>query len=64
MADRRGGGSRAKAFLKKYSGSFKYLGAIPNGELYKYYSQGSVSVLFFSIRWFWLRAFGGNGLRG
>jgi len=35
-----------KPFLKKYSGSFKYLGAIPNSELYKYYSQGSVSALF------------------
>lgn len=35
-----------KPFLKKYSGSFKYLGGIPHKELYKYYSQGSVSVTF------------------
>lgn len=35
-----------KPFLKKYSGVFKYLGGIPQKELYKYYSQGSVLVLF------------------
>jgi glycosyltransferase involved in cell wall biosynthesis len=35
-----------RCFLKKYSGNFKYLGGIPQRELYKYYSQGSVSILF------------------
>lgn len=35
-----------RCFLKRYSGKFKYLGIIPQKELYKYYSQGSVSVLF------------------
>lgn len=33
-------------FLKKYSKNFQYLGAIPQRELYKYYSQGSLLVLF------------------
>ena len=33
-------------FLKKYSGSFKYIGAIPQRDLYKYYSQGSLFVNF------------------
>jgi glycosyltransferase involved in cell wall biosynthesis len=35
-----------KPFLKKYSGIFKYIGRVPHRQLYKYYSQGSVSVLF------------------
>ena len=35
-----------RPFLKKYSGTFKYVGRVPQKELYKYYSQGSVSVLF------------------
>jgi len=35
-----------KPFLKKYSKIFRYLGAIPQSQLYKYYSQGSLSVLF------------------
>ena len=34
-----------KPFFKKYKGSFKYIGHIPQKELYKYYSQGSVFVL-------------------
>lgn len=33
-------------FLKKYAKNFKYLGAIPQRELYKYYSQGSLFILF------------------
>ena len=33
-------------FLKKYSGSFKYMGAIAQRDLYKYYSQGSLFVNF------------------
>lgn len=35
-----------KQFLKKYQGKFKYLGAIAQKELYKYYSQASISILF------------------
>lgn len=35
-----------KPFLKKYSKKFRYLGAIPQRQLYKYYSQGSLFVLF------------------
>ena len=35
-----------KPFFKKYSGNFRYLGGIPQKELYRYYSQGSISVLF------------------
>ncbi|MBI3766233.1 MAG: glycosyltransferase family 4 protein [Ignavibacteriales bacterium] len=34
-----------KPFLKKYKGCYRYLGAVPHLELYKYYSQGSVFVL-------------------
>lgn len=34
-----------RPFLKKYSGIFKYLGIIRNKDLYKYYSQGSISIL-------------------
>lgn len=33
-------------FLKKYSRNFRYLGAVPQRELYKYYSQGSVFIQF------------------
>lgn len=35
-----------KPFLKKYSKIFRYLGALPQNQLYKYYSQGSVFVPF------------------
>ena len=35
-----------KPFLRKYAGTFKYLGGISQRELYKYYSQGSISVIF------------------
>ena len=38
--------NEAKHFLKKYPGNVKYLGGLPQRELYKYYSQGSVSILF------------------
>lgn len=31
-----------KPFLKKYAGTFRLVGKAPQGELYKYYSQGSV----------------------
>lgn len=34
-----------KPFFKKYEGKFKWLGHIPQKELYKYYSQGSVFVM-------------------
>lgn len=34
-----------KPFFKKYGGKFKWLGHIPQKELYKYYSQGSVFVM-------------------
>lgn len=34
-----------KPFFKKYEGSFKWLGHIPQKELYKYYSQGSVFAI-------------------
>ena len=34
-----------KPFFKKYEGKYKWLGHIPQKELYKYYSQGSVFVL-------------------
>jgi glycosyltransferase involved in cell wall biosynthesis len=34
-----------KPFFKKYEDRFKWLGHIPQNELYKYYSQGSVFVL-------------------
>jgi glycosyltransferase involved in cell wall biosynthesis len=34
-----------KQFFKKYSGQFKYVGHVPQNELYKYYSQSSVFVL-------------------
>lgn len=34
-----------KPFFKKYEGSYKYLGHIPQPELYKYFSQGSVFAM-------------------
>ena len=34
-----------KPFFKKYEGKFNWIGSIPQKELYKYYSQGSVFVL-------------------
>ena len=34
-----------KPFFKKYEGSFRYIGHIPQNELYKYYSQGSVFAM-------------------
>ncbi|MDP3052552.1 MAG: glycosyltransferase family 4 protein [bacterium] len=34
-----------KPFFKKYEGKFKWLGHMPQKELYKYYSQGSVFVI-------------------
>jgi glycosyltransferase involved in cell wall biosynthesis len=34
-----------EGFFKKYKGSFKWVGAVPQRELYRYYSQGSVFVL-------------------
>jgi len=34
-----------KPFFKKYEGKYKWLGHIPQNELYKYYSQGSVFVI-------------------
>ncbi len=34
-----------KPFFKKYEGKYKWIGHIPQGELYKHYSQGSVFVL-------------------
>jgi glycosyltransferase involved in cell wall biosynthesis len=36
----------ARPFFNKYEGSFQYKGHIPQRDLYKYYSQGSVFVLF------------------
>lgn len=34
-----------RPFFKKYEGKFKWLGRIPQRELYRYYSQGSVFVM-------------------
>ena len=34
-----------KPFFKKYKGKYKWMGHIPQKELYKYYSQGSVFVI-------------------
>ncbi|MBI5401669.1 glycosyltransferase family 4 protein [Candidatus Wolfebacteria bacterium] len=34
-----------KPFFKKYEGKFKWIGPVPQKELYKYYSQGSVFVM-------------------
>lgn len=32
-------------FFKKYEGSYRYIGRVPQSELYKYYSQGSVFAM-------------------
>jgi glycosyltransferase involved in cell wall biosynthesis len=32
-------------FFKKYSGTFRYIGKVPQEELYRYYSQGSVFAM-------------------
>jgi glycosyltransferase involved in cell wall biosynthesis len=32
-------------FFKRYAGTFKYIGSVPQAELYRYYSQGSVFAL-------------------
>jgi glycosyltransferase involved in cell wall biosynthesis len=32
-------------FLKQYAGQYRLVGRVPNAELYKYYSQGSVFLL-------------------
>ena len=34
-----------KPFLKKYAGKFRYIGHVPQLELYEHYSQGSVFVI-------------------
>lgn len=34
-----------KPFFRKYDGEFKWIGAVPQKELYRYYSHGSVFVL-------------------
>lgn len=34
-----------KPFFKKYEGKFNYIGHVPQQELYKYYSQGSVFAI-------------------
>ncbi|MBI5079278.1 glycosyltransferase family 4 protein [Candidatus Wolfebacteria bacterium] len=34
-----------KPFFEKYEGKFKWINAVPQKELYKYYSQGSVFVM-------------------
>ena len=34
-----------KPFFSKYEGHYKYVGHVPQAELYKYYSQGSVFVM-------------------
>lgn len=34
-----------KPFFKKYEGKYKWIGPIPQNELYKYYSHGSVFVI-------------------
>ncbi len=34
-----------KPFFKQYEGHYKYVGHVPQSELYKYYSQGSVFVI-------------------
>ena len=34
-----------KPFFKKYEGKFRYLGRLPQAELYKFYSSGSVFVM-------------------
>jgi alpha-maltose-1-phosphate synthase len=37
--------SEARKFLADYDGCYRYLGAIPRSELYRYYGQGSVFVI-------------------
>lgn len=34
-----------RSFFKRYEGKFRWIGSIPQSELYRYYSQGSVFVL-------------------
>ncbi len=34
-----------KPFFKKYEGGFRYIGHVPQSELHKYYSQGSVFAM-------------------
>jgi len=34
-----------RSFFKKYKGAYKWIGHVPQGELYRYYSQGSVFCL-------------------
>lgn len=34
-----------KPFFKKYSGNYNYIGHVPQKELYRYYSQGSVFAI-------------------
>ena len=34
-----------RPFFKKYDGGYKYIGHVPQAELYKYYSQGSVFAM-------------------
>lgn len=34
-----------RPFFKKYDGKFKWVGHVPQNEMYKYYSQGSVFVM-------------------
>ncbi len=34
-----------KSFFKKYEGNYRWVGNVPQRELYKYYSQGSVFVM-------------------
>ncbi len=40
-----GANEEIKPFFKKYEGNYKYIGHVPQKELYKYYSQGSVFVI-------------------
>ena len=40
-----GASEEIKPFFKKYEGNYKYIGHVPQKELYKYYSQASVFVL-------------------
>jgi glycosyltransferase involved in cell wall biosynthesis len=35
----------ATSFLSKFDGTYRYLGAIPRSDLFRFYSQGSVFVL-------------------
>jgi glycosyltransferase involved in cell wall biosynthesis len=40
-----GASEEIKPFFKKYEGNYKYIGHVPQKELYKYYSQGSVFAM-------------------